>query len=115
VADPYRWAHSLEVLASDGLPVVEFPQSPQRMTPATARPRDMVNTRALTHDGDPRLARHCQQRRAQVRLARRRGCRRRPSPASTRRIDLAVCAVMALDRAVGFESVVEPQGFFITT
>jgi phage terminase large subunit-like protein len=112
-ADPFRWAHSLEVLASEGLPVTEFPQSPQRMTPATQRLRDMVNTRALTHDGDPRLARHLSNA---VLKADSRGERlQKETKSSTRRIDLAVCAVMGLDRAVGFETVVEPQGFFITT
>jgi phage terminase large subunit-like protein len=37
VADPFRWARSLQLLADEGLPVEEFPQSPQRMTPATQR------------------------------------------------------------------------------
>lgn len=35
VADPFRWARSLQILAADELPIMEFPQSPQRMTPAT--------------------------------------------------------------------------------
>jgi phage terminase large subunit-like protein len=104
-ADPFRWAHSLEVLASEGLPVTEFPQSPQRMTPATQRLRDMVNTRAITHDGDPRLSRHLSNA---VLKSDSRGERlQKETKSSSRRIDLAVCAVMALDRAVSYEAVPE--------
>jgi phage terminase large subunit-like protein len=36
-ADPYRWQRSLELLDSEGIPVGEYPQSPARMGPATAR------------------------------------------------------------------------------
>ena len=34
-ADPFRWARSLQLLDGEGLPVLEYPQSPGRMTPAT--------------------------------------------------------------------------------
>src|SRR5205823_2427060 len=37
VCDPYRWARTYQVLESEGLPVVEYPQSPARMVPATQR------------------------------------------------------------------------------
>jgi phage terminase large subunit-like protein len=97
-ADPYRWARSLEVLAAEGLPVTEFPQSPARMSPATKRLADMVNTRAVTHDGDPRLARHVSNA---VLKSDSRGDRlAKETKNSTRKIDLAVCAVMGLDRAM---------------
>jgi len=36
-ADPFRWARSLQLLEGDGLPVMEYPQPPGRMTPATSR------------------------------------------------------------------------------
>lgn len=108
-ADPYRWARSLEVLASEGLPVTEFPQSAARMTPATQRFSDMVNTRALTHDGDPRLARHVSNA---VLKADSRGTRlSKESKWSGRKIDLAVCAVMAVERAMNQEPAV--PGFFV--
>ncbi len=58
VADPFRWARSLQLLADEGLPVEEFPQSQQRMTPATQRFGEAVLNRALTHSGVPDLARH---------------------------------------------------------
>jgi phage terminase large subunit-like protein len=35
--DPFRWQRSMEVLENKGLPVVSFPQSPQRMIKACAR------------------------------------------------------------------------------
>ena len=36
-ADPFRWARSLQLLDGEGLPVLEYRQSPGRMAPATAR------------------------------------------------------------------------------
>ena len=57
-ADPFRWARSLQLLDQEGLPVVEYPQSPGRMAPATARFYEAVVNGALTHSGDSRLARH---------------------------------------------------------
>lgn len=103
-ADPYRWARSLEVLAADGLPVTEFPQSASRMTPATQRMSDMVNTRSLTHDGDPRLARHISNA---VLKQDSRGTRlQKETKNSPRKIDLAVASVMALERAMNQEPAV---------
>jgi len=100
-ADPYRWARSLEVLAAEGLPVSEFPQSASRMTPATQRMSDMVNTRSLTHDGDPRLARHVSNA---VLKSDSRGTRlMKETKNSPRKIDLAVAAVMGLERAMNQE------------
>lgn len=96
-ADPYRWARSLQILAAEGLPVVEFPQSIQRMAPATSGFHDAVIDGSLTHDGDPRLARHIANC---VLKADTRGSRiMKEAKTSPRKIDLAVCAVMALERA----------------
>ena len=58
VADPYRWARSLQILAAEGLPILKFPQSAARMTPTTVRFYEAVVNRALSHDGDPQLAQH---------------------------------------------------------
>ncbi len=112
VADPYRWARSLEVLAAEGLPVVEWPQSPQRMTPATARATDMVNTRAMSHDGDPRLARHVSNA---VLKSDSRGTRlQKETKNSSRKIDLAVCLVMGIGMAATFEpEPVAPMPFIL--
>jgi len=47
-ADPFRWARSLQLLDGEGLPVMEYPQSPGRMTPATARFYEAVINGTLT-------------------------------------------------------------------
>jgi phage terminase large subunit-like protein len=98
VADPFRWARSLQMLADEGLPVEEFPQSPQRMTPATQRFGEAVFNRAMTHSGDPDLARHVGN--AVVRNDSRGHRIVKEHKDSTRRIDLAVAAVMAHAQAV---------------
>jgi len=97
-ADPHLWARSLQILAEEGLPVTEFPQSASRMTPATKRFTDMVNTRALTHAGEPALTRHVSN--AVLRQDSRGWRLSKESKASQRHIDLAVAAVMAVERAV---------------
>jgi len=56
--DPFRWQRSMEVLENKGLPVVAFPQSPQRMIKACARFFDTVVEKRVVHDGDPLLSRH---------------------------------------------------------
>jgi phage terminase large subunit-like protein len=96
-ADPFRWARSLQLLDGEGLPVGEYPQSPARMQPATARFYEAVVNGGLTHSGDSRLARHVgnavlREDARGARLAKE----RRDSP---RKIDAAVAAVMAHDRA----------------
>jgi phage terminase large subunit-like protein len=102
-ADPFRWARSLQLLDGEGLPVLEYPQSPGRMTPATARFYEAVVNQQLTHSGDSRLARHIgnavlREDARGARLAKE----RKDSP---RRIDAAVAAVMAHDRAAALAGV----------
>jgi phage terminase large subunit-like protein len=97
VCDPFRWARTFQVLEGEGLPVVEFPQTAARMTPATTRFYEAVVNRTLTHDGDLRLARHL---RNCVLKTDQRGARlSKDAKNSPRKIDLAVAAVMAFDRA----------------
>lgn len=103
-ADPYRWQRSLEILAAEGVPVTEFPQSAQRMSPATSAFHDAAMDRRLSHDGDPRLARHVAHC---VLKTDARGSRIvKDAKMSPRKIDLAVAAVMAHSRAVTFR---EPE------
>jgi phage terminase large subunit-like protein len=107
VADPFRWARSLQILAADGLPVLEYPQSPQRMTPATTGLYEAVVNGAVTHSGDARLARHVGNATVKTdargtRIYKKNGDRHR-------RIDLAVCAIMAHSRAVYLASRPEPR------
>jgi phage terminase large subunit-like protein len=95
--DPFRWARSFQVLAGEGLPCVEFPQSPARMTPATTRFYEAVVNGTLTQSGDARLARHVGN--CVVRVDSRGTRLAKEHKHSTRRIDLAVAAVMAHARA----------------
>jgi phage terminase large subunit-like protein len=88
---------SLELLDAEGIPVGEYPQGPARMGPATSRFYEAVVDRLLSHDGSSGLARHvgnC------VLKTDSRGARlAKEHKDSKRRIDAAVAAVMALDRA----------------
>lgn len=95
--DPYRWTRTYQVLEAEGLPVAEFPQSPQRMTPATQHFYEGVINKQLTHSGDARLARHVGNA---VLKSDSRGMRiYKEHRNSSRRIDLAMAALMAFDRA----------------
>lgn len=106
--DPYLWLDAAEELLDEGLPVVEFPQSQSRMAPATQRFYELVTTGGLTHSGDPRLARHVANT---VLKSDSRGSRIvKESPHSPRKIDLAVAAVMAVDRAA-FWAGVKPRNW----
>jgi phage terminase large subunit-like protein len=105
--DTFRWARTFQILDGEGLPVVAFPQSPSRMAPATQRCYQMVVNGLLSHDGDPRLVRHVgnavlKEDARGVRLAKQ-------SKSSHRRIDAAVAAVMALDRAEGLAGASGPS------
>src|SRR5581483_11099651 len=97
VCDPYRWARTYQILENEGLPIVEFPQSPQRMIPATQRFYEAVVNRTLTHSGDPRLARHMAN--CTLRTDSRGSRLAKETKLSRRKIDLAVSAVMANERA----------------
>ncbi|MGF6827062.1 phage terminase large subunit-like protein [Kitasatospora sp. MAP12-9] len=105
VCDPYRWARTYQVLESEGLPVVEFPQSPARMIPATTRFYEAVLNRSLTHSGDQRLARHLSN--CAIRTDSRGSRLSKDSKGSPRKIDLAIAAVMGLERA-SFEPESDP-------
>jgi len=96
-ADPYRWQRSLEVLDGDGIPVHEFFQNAARMGPATARFYSATVDGELSHDGSSALARHVGNA---ILKEDSRGARlAKEHKDSRRRIDAAVAAVMAFDRA----------------
>lgn len=98
VCDPYRWQRSMQVLADEGLPVVEYPSSsPARMVQACAKFRDAVMESNLTHDGSPTLVRHMNNC---VVKSDRLGPRVvKEHKQSSRKIDAAVAAIIAFDRA----------------
>jgi phage terminase large subunit-like protein len=96
VCDPSRWQRSMAVLAGDGLPVVEFPQSPARMEPAVLAMHQAIREQGVTHSGNPVLTRHF----INARVTNDNGTKlRKDDPKSEKRIDAAVCAVMAYSRA----------------
>lgn len=109
--DPFRWQRSMEALENMGLPIVEWPStSARRMVPACAKFYDAVVEKRLIHDGDPTLARHLENAVTKVdSLGPRIVKEKRNSP---RKIDGAVAAVLAYDRAtVGRIEQVVPQFF----
>lgn len=97
VCDLYRWARTAQILDSENLPIVEYPQNAERMVPATQRFYEAVLNKQLTHSGDARLARHIGN--VVLRVDQRGGRISKESKNSARKIDLAVAAVMAYDRA----------------
>lgn len=98
VADPFRWTRTLQSLEAEGLPVVEFPHSPNRLTAATADLLHACNNGELSHSGDERLAAHVA---AAVVTEDARGVRlaKVNRKRNARKIDLAACLVMAHSRA----------------
>jgi len=99
-ADPWGWRSEVEAWAGrhGARRVIEWPTNVlARMGPATDRTYAAVAEATLTHDGDPRLAAHVT------------NCVAKATPAgdvvvkdkksSTRKIDAAVAAIVAIDRA----------------
>jgi phage terminase large subunit-like protein len=87
----------MQILADEGLPVVEYPQTASRMTPSTQRLYEAALNGGLTHSGDPRLARHIAN--AVLKVDHRGQRLAKETTYSSRKIDLAVASVMAFDRA----------------
>jgi phage terminase large subunit-like protein len=96
-ADDFRWQRSLQLLESEGLPAVKFPQTAARMGPATARFYEAVLNKTVTHDGNPVLARHVAN--AHLKVSSRGQRLEKETAYSARKIDAAVAAVMAFDKA----------------
>lgn len=95
--DPYRWSRTMQVLTDERLPILEYPQTTNRMSPATTRLYEAVVNKSITQDGDKRLARHVSS--AVLKIDQRGSRLVKESKGTSRKIDLAVCAVMAVDRA----------------
>lgn len=97
--DPHLWQHAMTDLAAEGLPCVEFPQSPERMIGATQRFYEAVLTRQVAHSGNQVLSQHL--RNAVLKYSEKGARIVKESKWSGRRIDAAVAAVMAFDVAAG--------------
>jgi phage terminase large subunit-like protein len=96
-ADPFRWQRSLQLLESEGLPVVVYPQTSARVSPATGKLYEAVLNHQLTHSGDPVLAQHVSN--ACLKVDSRGQRLVKESKWSSRKIDAALAACMAFDRA----------------
>jgi phage terminase large subunit-like protein len=109
--DPFRWQRSMEVLQDQGIPIVEYPStSARRMVASCARFFDAVTEGRLTHDGDPLVARHFTN--AVIKIDNLGPRIVKENRNSNRRIDAAVAAVIAYDRASAkIESQVVPEFF----
>ncbi len=96
--DPFRWQKSMQEMAARGLPIIEYnSSSPTRMVPATAKFYDAVMSGSITHDHHPTLSRHLDNCIVKTdHLGPRITKEHRNSP---RKIDCAVAAVLAYDRA----------------
>ena len=86
---------SAEVLADDGLPMVEFPQTGARMIPACGQAYELIVQGKVAHNGSPTFT-------DQVLSAAQRKTDngwRLSKGKSKRKIDACIALVMALDRA----------------
>lgn len=93
--DPAYFQRSAEALVDDGLPMVEFPQTGQRMVPACGQTYELIVQGRLAHDGLPTFT-------DQVLSAAQRMTDtgwRLSKGKSKRKIDACIAMVMAVDRA----------------
>jgi len=100
--DPARWARNMQALSAEGLPVVEFPQSPQRMVGATTLFYDAIcdgSVRFVINEYSNALFAHLGA--AEVEEGKNGAMIKKPHFAEAKgNIDLAVSAVMSHARAV---------------
>jgi phage terminase large subunit-like protein len=93
--DPWSFRRSAELLQAEGLPVVEFPQSPERMANASANLYRLIDSGLLRHNGDLELR---AQVLAGVTKETERGWRLTKDP-KHRPIDALIALAMAADLA----------------
>lgn len=96
--DPRFMEERAGMLAADRVAMVEFPQSVERMTPATGSVYELIKTGQLSHDGDTEFRK--QVLNAQINLNQRGFTLKKKTPESTDKIDAAVALTMAVDRAL---------------
>ena len=106
--DPWRLEETLANLAEMGLPVVEFStNSIQRMTQATQLCYDKIIAGEISHTGDPALIRHFNN--AVLREDPKRGSRlTKERKGSSKKIDAAIAAIIALHRATFYQEADAP-------
>lgn len=95
--DPFNLQRSMSVLEGQGVPIVEYPNTAARMVPACNAFYAAVAGGLVEHDGHIALARHMAN--AVTKIGPRGAWITKEQKDSGRKIDLAVTAVMAHDRA----------------
>ena len=102
--DPRFFDVPAKMLADEGLPLVEIPQSVERMTPACGSLLEIIKSGKLRHDGDEGLASHILNA---VPRFNERGFTLQKSK-SRGRIDATIALALAIDRALHTEPEQEP-------
>jgi phage terminase large subunit-like protein len=106
--DPAFFQRSAEALAEQGMPMVEFPQSPQRMIPACGHLYETIVNQKLVHDGNPIFS---DQVLSAAQRVKDNGWTLSKGK-SKRKIDAVIALAMAVDRATTTHEVGPEPGFF---
>jgi phage terminase large subunit-like protein len=108
VADVSFWQDEVYQWVQAGLPVVEYPQTLNRLVPATAKLYEGIMSGKIRHDGDGAIQRHISN--CILKMDSRGGSRMTKDYRNPRlKIDLAVCLLMGYDRASGKLETPVPQ------
>lgn len=91
IYDPWSFRRSAELLQQEGLPMVEFPQSPERLANASANLYRLIDGRLLRHNGDLEFRAHVV---AGVTKETERGWRLQKDPKMRRPIDALIALSM---------------------
>lgn len=107
--DPAFFMRTAEALSEDGFPMVEFPQSPQRMVPACGNLYELIVNQKVAHDGNPLFSDHVLSAAQRVKdngwtLSKGK---------SKRKIDAVIALAMATDRATTTPVETANPGFFV--
>jgi len=108
VADVSFWQDEAYQWAQAGLPVVEYPQTLNRLVPATAKLYEGIMAGKIRHNGDGAIQRHIDN--CILKMDSKGGSRLTKDYRNPRlKIDGAVCLLMAYDRASGKLETPTPQ------
>ena len=107
--DPAFFQRSAEALADDGLIMVEFPQSTQRMVPACGNLYEVIVSGRLAHDNDPMWV---DQMLSAAQRSTDQGWRLSKGK-SRRKIDASISTAIAVDRATRRPEPTVVPGFFV--
>lgn len=107
--DPAFFMRTAEALAEDGFPMVEYPQSPQRMVPACGNLYELIVNQRLVHDGNPVFSDQVLSAAQRVKDS---GWTLSKGK-SKRKIDAVIALAMATDRATTTPIAQPEPGFFV--